>query len=166
MSGQSEQATSPENATVVTGGSDRYFEMYKLAVEMADRVSVRRITVNSFFLTVNTGAAALLGMQNVSGYLAAAGLAFSSLWWTLLKSYRSLNHAKFKIIVAMEEQLPARIYGDEWELLHRDRVGFSLRPAVLRSWLAQYRGLGFIERIVPGVFMAIYLVALVRQLFG
>ena len=33
---------------------DNYFELYKLAVEMADRVSARRSLANSFFLTINT----------------------------------------------------------------------------------------------------------------
>jgi hypothetical protein len=33
-------------------------ELYKLAVEMADRISARRALANTFFLTVNTGLAA------------------------------------------------------------------------------------------------------------
>jgi len=32
-----------------------YVELYKLAVEMADRISARRGVANSFFLTINTG---------------------------------------------------------------------------------------------------------------
>ncbi|MBM5818188.1 MAG: hypothetical protein FJ083_16945, partial [Cyanobacteria bacterium K_Offshore_surface_m2_239] len=31
------------------------FDQYKLAVEMADRVSARRMQANTFFLAVNTG---------------------------------------------------------------------------------------------------------------
>ena len=31
-----------------------YFEIYKIAVEMADRISARRGVANSFFLTINT----------------------------------------------------------------------------------------------------------------
>ena len=34
-------------------------DIYKLAVEMADRVSSRRATANAFFLTVNTGLVAV-----------------------------------------------------------------------------------------------------------
>jgi hypothetical protein len=39
----------------------------------------------------------------------------------LLKSYRDLNSAKFEIILAMEERLPARVYGDEWNRLRREQ---------------------------------------------
>ena len=51
-----------------------YFELYMLAVEMADRISAQRGLANSFFLTVNTGVLALLGTQNVRWYPAAAGI--------------------------------------------------------------------------------------------
>jgi len=59
-------------------------ELYKLAVEMADRVSARRGLANTFFLTVNTGLAAL-------------------------QSYRKLNAAKFKVINAIEPRLPLQL---------------------------------------------------------
>ncbi|MGH2712307.1 MAG: RipA family octameric membrane protein [Thermoleophilaceae bacterium] len=91
-----------------------YFELYKLAVEMADRISARRGIANSFFLTANTGIVALLGSRDVRWYLAAAGIVFAAAWWALLKSYRDLNSAKFEIILAMEERLPISVYGDEW----------------------------------------------------
>ena len=56
--------TSPSNSTQL--------ELYKLAVEMADRVSARRALANTFFLTVNTGLAALLGGKSLRWYVAAA----------------------------------------------------------------------------------------------
>jgi hypothetical protein len=45
-----------------------------------------------------------------------------------LKSYRDLNGAKYDVIHAMEERLPAQIYKDEWAALKRDRVKFALGP--------------------------------------
>ena len=42
-------------------------ELYQLAVEMADRVSARRGLANTFFLTLNTGLAALLGEAICAG---------------------------------------------------------------------------------------------------
>lgn len=141
-----------------------YFELYKLAVEMADRISARRGIANSFFLTANTVIVAILGSQDVRWYLAAAGIVFAAAWWALLKSYRDLNSAKFEIILAMEERLPVRVYGDEWDRLRREPVKFSVRRDALRSWLAQYRELGSIERIVPWVFALIYTAEIVRQL--
>ena len=62
----------------------------------------------------------------------------------------------------MEEQLPARVYRNEWERLRKEPVSFALRPAVLRAWLAQYRELGYVERIVPWVFVLIYLADILR----
>ncbi len=37
-------------------------DLYKMAVEMADRVSARRAGANSFFLTLNTVLAAVVGI--------------------------------------------------------------------------------------------------------
>lgn len=41
--------------------TEHLFEQYKLYVEMADKISARRQTANTFFLTINTAAVALLG---------------------------------------------------------------------------------------------------------
>jgi hypothetical protein len=141
-----------------------YLELYKLAVEMADRVSARRAVANSFFLTVNTGLVALLGSQNLRWYVAAAGILFTFTWWSLLKSYRELNRAKFDVILEMEARLPVRVYGDEWDRLRREPVRFTLRPDGLRPYLATYRELGQTERVVPCLFALIYLAEILRQL--
>jgi hypothetical protein len=85
-------------------------------------------------------------------------------WWALLKSYRDLNRAKFEVILAMEDRLPVRLYADEWASLQKEHVRLAPRLATLRPWLAQYRELGVIERIVPWVFMLVYLADIVRQL--
>jgi hypothetical protein len=143
-----------------------YFELYKLAVEMADRISMRRGTANSFFLTVNTALAALLGGTELRWYVAVAGIVLDVTWWALLRSYRELNGAKFEVILALEARLPARLFGDEWDRLRREPVQLALRRDALRSWLAQYQELGRIERIVPWVFALIFLVELVRQALG
>jgi len=142
---------------------EHYFELYSLAVEMADRTSARRLTANSFFVTVNTALAAVLGGHAFPWYVAVAGIVLSIAWWALLKSYRDLNSAKYKVILAMEEPLPARIFGDEWKHLTGDRVTFSLRPAILKQWLRHYRELGRIERTVPWVFALIYVIELVSR---
>lgn len=143
-----------------------YFELYKLAVEMADRISARRGIANSFFLTANTGVVALLGTVDARWYLPAAGIAFSLTWWALLKSYRDLNSTKFDIILAMEERLPVRVYGDESNRLYREPVRLRLGREDLRAWLAQYRELGRIEQVVPWVFAALYSVEILRQLLA
>ena len=139
-------------------------DLYKLAVEMADRMSARRGTANSFFLTINTALAALLGGEQLRAYVAAAGIVLAITWWTLLKSYRDLSRAKFDVILALEESLPAAIYTHEWSRLRREPVRFGLGIATFRSWLAQYKELGRVERFVPWVFVAIYIAEIIRQI--
>src|SRR5450756_2223267 len=83
-------------------------ELYKTAVEMADRTSARRAGANSFFLTLNTALAAVVGIVSSArkppphGNLptfdafglvmtAAAGIVLSLTWRALLRYYRRLN---------------------------------------------------------------------------
>ncbi|MEV0764250.1 hypothetical protein [Nocardia sp. NPDC050435] len=140
-------------------------DLYKLAVEMADRVSARRGTANSFFLSVQTAFVAVLGLADprltkslwASVAVAVAGLALSATWWLQLKSYRDLNRAKFEVINKIEEELPVRVFSDEWAALRRDPV---------RSWRARYAELGVSERRVPFVFMAVHVLLFVGRLRG
>ncbi|MGA2009653.1 MAG: hypothetical protein ABSH51_03815 [Solirubrobacteraceae bacterium] len=142
-------------------------DLYKLAVEMADRISARRALANTFFLTVNTGLAALLGGQNLRWYVAVAGIALALTWWWLLQSYRALNAAKFAVINAIEPRLPIEIFSAEWEQLRaRKAPPRAWPPAALGAWLTGYHELGTVERVVPLVFVAIYVAELVRQVAG
>jgi hypothetical protein len=144
---------------------DPTLELYKLAVEMADRVSARRALANTFFLTVNTGLAALLGGQSLRWYVAAAGIVFAVAWWALLHSYRTLNWAKFEVINQIERDcLPVKIYSAEWEHLKGTSPPRAVWPQKATfAWLKGYKELGRIERVVPLVFVAIYVAELVRQ---
>jgi hypothetical protein len=140
-------------------------ELYKLAVEMADRVSARRAIANTFFLTVNTGLAALLGGNGLRWYVAAAGIVFAVAWWALLQSYRKLNWAKFEVINKIErDSLPVQIYRDEWAHLQSTSSQRSIwPPKAAWAWIKGYKELGTIERVVPVAFIAIYVAELVRQ---
>jgi len=148
--------------------ADPLLEVYKMTVEMADRVSARRATANAFFLTLNSALLATLGiLRPATGgaqgvmtadrfglvLLSLAGLILSLTWWALLRSYRQLNRAKFRVIGALERELPVAPFGDEWKYLEGDR---SSRP-----W-ARYLELGQAERIVPLVYAALYVAAGVR----
>lgn len=143
---------------------DQRLELYKLAVEMADRVSARRTGANAFFLTLHGGLAAAVGIlgqatsREVSVYLLLApisGLALSAAWFLLLRSYRDLNRAKFTVITEMEEQLPVQVFAKEWEQLKKDPV---------EGWRARYAEQGTVERFVPAVFAVLYAAAIVRVL--
>lgn len=137
-------------------------DLYKLAVEMADRVSARRGTANSFFLAVHAATvaavAALLpdplatALPLSSTLIAGAGVALAAAWWLNLRSYRDLNSAKFNVILQMEARLPVAIFGDEWKTLKKD-------PVV--GWRKRYAELGEVERYVPIVFGILYVASLV-----
>ncbi len=142
----------------MTAAPDAVFlDLYKLAVESADRVTARRGTANSFYLTVQTAFIAVLAVavpQTAdaslwqTGIAAAAGLTLSTCWWLQLRSYRQLNAAKFTVINQMEDQLPVPIFRREWESLKND-------PA--KGWRGRYAELGTVERVVPWVFAVLYL---------
>lgn len=112
-----------EGATTPPKRADETLEIYKLLVEMADRVSQRRQAANSFYLTVNTaiiGAAAYIvqGAEDFNNWpISLAGIAICILWMRAVLSYKSLNSAKFKVIIELENQLSVTAYKDEWEFL-------------------------------------------------
>jgi hypothetical protein len=137
--------------------TQQYLELYKLAVEMADRMSARRATANAFFLTVNTALLAFVG-SGPGGMLwlvSLAGIALSATWWVLLKSYRDLNAAKFGVITEMENNLRSKVFGDEWRKLKEKRA---------EGWWGRYAEFGTVERIVPLLFGTLYVAVLVRAL--
>lgn len=137
--------------------TQQYLELYKLAVEMADRVSARSATANAFFLTVNTALLAFVssGSLNVLWLVALAGIALSATWWVLLKSYRDLNGAKFHVITEMENKLDAKIFNEEWKRLKEKR------PKGLRGRYAEF---STVERFVPLIFAALYAAVFVGAL--
>jgi hypothetical protein len=135
----------------------RVLDLYKLGAELADRVSARRATANSFFLTVQTTLIAVVGliapdltMQSAwTGAVAtAAGVLLSVTWWLSLRSYRELNRAKFKVLHGVEADLPVRLFKDEWDRL-------EARPSTW--WKPGYSELGKIERRVPWLFALLWI---------
>ena len=59
--------------------ADHILEIYKLYVEMADRISSRRQAANSFFLTINSAIVALVGYVNLASDQDAAAFLFYAL---------------------------------------------------------------------------------------
>lgn len=134
--------------------NDHLLDTYRIYVEMADRISSRRESTNSFFLTVNTAILGLLGFLAQAAALpsertalvpvALAGIVLAFLWRRILKSYRELNSAKYKVIHALEAELPARPYDTEWEALGRGKDP------------ARYIPLTHVEGRVPLIFAALH----------
>lgn len=131
-------------------------EQYKLYVEMADRISARRGLTNTFFLTINTGIAGLIAaLHSFPTGTRAWWLAIPLVvilgqcyaWFYIVRSYRQLNGAKYRVVGALEEQLPASpFWRAEWWALGegKDR--------------ALYWPLSHIEQWVPILFALTYLV--------
>ncbi|MET7771902.1 hypothetical protein [Nocardia sp. NPDC005366] len=130
-------------------------DQYRLYVEMADRVSARRGLMNSFFLTLNTSIFTLVtafGRTPPHGgeawWLAiplAAILGQCFAWFYLVRSYRLLNSAKYQVVGALEERLPASpFWRAEW---------WALGEGKDRS---RYWPLSHIEQWIPILFALAY----------
>lgn len=137
---------------------DAILQQYKLCVEMADRVSARRNLTNTFFLSLNSGVVALLGaagggLGGLPVLVLIAGLIIllgqCTAWYVIVRSYRQLNGAKFRVIGAFEDRLPAYAYSRaEWTALGEGR-----------DW-RRYLPLTHVEQWVPGIFAAAYVLGL------
>jgi hypothetical protein len=163
---------------VASDDSSVLLDLYKTAVEMADRVSARRAGANSFFLTLNVALAAVVGVVSSARkapphgsvpsfdafglcVTAGAGIVLAIVWWALLRYYRRLNGAKFKVINALEARLPAQPYADEWKYLHPgEAVGGAKAVAWWRR--GKHREATVVEQVVPFVFVVIYVVLGIR----
>lgn len=132
-------------------------DQYKLCVEMADRVSARRNLTNTFFLSLNSAVVAVvaavsgstLGDASILPLLAGLVilLAQCTAWLVMVRSYRQLNAAKYAVIGAFEERLPAFAYSRaEWGALGEGR-----------DW-RKYLPLTQVEQWVPVTFAVAYIV--------
>lgn len=145
-----------DSAASHPASSDRLLEQYKLYVEMADRVSQRRGLANTFFLTLNTGIFALIGSAAGKLSLGSASFLLAPLlaveaqclaWFFILRSYRQLNSAKYRVIGALEARLPASPYWRaEWSALGKGKD------------LKLYWPLSHLEQWLPVIFFLLYAV--------
>ena len=136
------------------------FDQYKLAVEMADRVSARRMQANTFFLGVNTGLLTIFAtlvkekiLTGVSGALPILALVILCfVWWRIVRSYRQLNSGKYAVILELENLLPVAPYAAEWIAL-----GEGKDPR-------RYLPLTHVENWVPRLFGVLYVLLLMAVL--
>jgi len=128
-----------------TEETKRIFEQYKLYVEMADRVSQRRMNANTFFIAANTllfTVAAFVGSKDLvwTIFIAVVGCVISCAWYYTLNSYRQLNAGKFTVINKIEKLLPLSGFSYEWEVLESGKNK------------KQYWPLSHVEKIIPKFF--------------
>ena len=104
---------------------DHMFEQYKLYVETAEEVSRKRQQSNNFFIGINTALIGVLGYfnyyrtsDNTDGNWILAlfllGIVLSFVWRRMIKSYRQLNTAKYKVIHDIEKEMPLNLFSREW----------------------------------------------------
>jgi len=125
-----------------------YLAMYRDYVSSAETVSARRNTANGFFLSVNTaflGARGYFDVTSNEGALiqALVGILFCLVWARMISSYKTLNSAKFKVILMMEQQLPLAPYTAE-------EIAYKHSPK-------RHTTLSSVESLVPLFFAVIYL---------
>ena len=139
-------------------------EIYRIYLEMADRISARRENANSFFLTLNTAVVGfvgyLVGTDKVSPadpwllFIAVSGAVLSYLWYRIIRSYKGLNSAKFRVVHEIELLLPLRPYKAEWE-----SVGRGKNPKL-------YLPFTDVEIFVPWVFLVMHILVALRVVLG
>ena len=141
---------------------DHLLEQYKKYLDMSDKISDRRSVANTFFLTINTGLMSAFGLTKVlsdrdltfvfvTGGLAAILLSYS--WYRLIRSYRDLSTAKFKVVHEIETLLPIRPFDAEWEA-----VGRGLDKKL-------YWPFTHIEQSVPWVFIGLYVLVILQPFY-
>jgi hypothetical protein len=153
-------------------------EIYKMASEMAERVSARRMVANGFFLTLNTTLVGILAFsyekvaentRAVLIFMSAVGIVIALAWFFSIRSYKRLNRAKFQVINEMEKDLPYQNFTDEWNLLKRQTAEDIQLKGFRKEWLKfkdRYTDLTSIEAVVPILFGVIYTACLLGAALG
>lgn len=134
------------------------FEQYKLFVEMANEVSNRRDKTNKFYLTLISLFITVLSIiTTITHELLIffipllSIILLSYIRMKNIESYSTLNHGKFDVINKIEDQLPAKVFTMEWDLLE----------------LYGYKDLTKIEKEIPKliIFISILILIILLILF-
>ena len=147
---------------------DQLIEQYKLYVEMADRVSQRRVKLNQFYTTVLLGLLIAIAFKFNNGIygsiasdqvpiflvLSLLGNILCIVWQVNIHSYRQLNAKKFEVIHEIEKSLPFAAYDREWELLGKGK------DAKLYFQLTR------VEKFVPLILLGPYLILTIYGIYA
>jgi hypothetical protein len=142
----SPQADGQHWSNLPTAYYSTLLEQYKIYVEMADRISARRGLANTFFLTFNSAVFTLIGAFWTARPHATSALLIVPVvvlmaqclaWFWLIRSYRQLNAAKYAVVGALEERLPASPYWRaEWKALGEGKDPSRYLPLThLEEWI-------------------------------
>jgi len=139
-------------------------EIYKTYLQMVDKISDRRQTANSFYLTINTVIVGLISylslgtdMKNVDPYyipISIAGMVICYHWYRLIRLYSDLNSGKFKVVHEIEKLLPVSPYDDEWDKLGRGKDKSLYLPFT------------HIEMRIPWIFLMLHFIVFANSITG
>ena len=127
---------------------ERTIEQYKICLDMAEKVTERRLKTNSFFIGLISAIVSLLSMAISSSFFVESRTAVVFFLWIFcllicwawicsIDSYKKLNSAKFRIILELEKELKHACLASEWEKLKHD---------------AKYTRLSDNEKRIPRIF--------------
>ena len=122
-------------------------EQWKTCVEMANSNTEKRTNSNNIFITINAAMLTIVSfsLDYKSVILSIVGIAICVVWLYSIESYKTLSSVKYHIINEIEEKLPLKPFAYEWEKLKTER---------------RYLGLTKIEKIMPWLFILLYITAL------
>lgn len=139
--------------------SQHYFDQYNIYLAGIESISDRRENANKYFVTLNSGIIVAISfmLQHFDEFfivpamvtLLLLGTVISIIFYFLINSYKQLNSIKFKVLHKIEKNLPIQMYADEWIALGEGKDAEKYFP------------FSHIERLIPIIFGAFYLIALV-----
>ena len=148
-----------QSVNLEEGNVGPILDQYNIYVSSAEAISHKRQAANTYFLTINTLLAAYYGIQISSTFseiyqvaVSLAGIVLCYTWYRLIRSYKDLNTAKFKVIHQIEMLLPLKPFDEEWEM-----VGRGENPKLYLQFTK-------VEMRIPWIFMAINFTALIMRI--
>ena len=131
---------------------EHVLRQYELYVDSSQKVSEKRISTGNYLLTVSSSLMTVFGIassQHAAGpwlaVIGVAGLLVSITWFSIIKAYKDLNTAKYKVIHELENYLPMGLFRYEW---HACDAGKG----------RTYKPITHLERWIPLIFAGVYVV--------
>lgn len=121
-------------------------EQWKTCVEMANSNTEKRTNSNNIFITINAALLAVISfsLDYKSIILSVVGIAVCVVWLYSIESYKKLSGVKYHIVNEIELRLPLKPFAYEWDKLNVEK---------------KYLGLTKIEKILPWLFILLYLIS-------
>lgn len=141
------------NSLFVSSNGD-VSQLYDLMLKTSESLVQRRQTMNAFFITAIGSLLAIAGALEKFGTnpsqvvsflmissIGTAGILLCRSWRNLIVNYGKLNEAKFRVILKLEEMLPAQIFAAEWAALGKGRrpkkyQSFTTTECQVPQWFA------------------------------